>query len=62
MAKKKATKKKTAAKKAGKTKVLQAKKAATKIKIPSDHIQTHIIQKIVSAVDLDEKVRWSWGL
>jgi hypothetical protein len=76
MARKRATIKKATLKMAGKTKTLHAKKQATKTKviaerktktkISSDHIQTHIIddliQKIVSAVDLDEKVRWSWGL
>jgi len=66
MVKKKTTKKKAEVKTAGKTKALQAKKAVTKTKISTVHIQTHIIdeliQKIVGAVDLDEKVRWSWGL
>jgi len=76
MAKKKTLKKKATAKTAGKTKTLQTKKPIIKTKataekkiktkISPDHIQTHIIddliQKIVSAVDLDEKVRWSWGL
>ena len=78
MAKKKTPKKKATAKTktAGKTKTVLSKKLVTKTmvtdkkktktKISSDHIQTHIIddliQKIVTAIDLDEKVRWSWGL
>ena len=78
MVKKKITKKKAIpkARLATKTKAVLAKKSATKREatgqekpkttIPIDHVQTHaadeLIQKIVCAVDIDEKVRWSWGL